>query len=80
MQAGDSNVIAVDRKTGKTVFSTNRSDLRVFAGSATPTGDMVYAATERGLVFGVKPVTTGGTTGELVQAAPVPVRVAAAQP
>lgn len=69
MQAGDSNVIAVDRKTGKIVFSTKRADLRVFAGSASSTADMVYAATEAGIVLGIKPVTTGGTTGQLVRGA-----------
>lgn len=68
LQSGDDNVLAVDRKTGKVVFSTRRGDLRVFAGSAAPGGDMVFASTEAGLVMGIKPVTTGGTTGQLVQA------------
>jgi hypothetical protein len=62
----DNRVLAVRRQGGAVAFKTERADLRHF--TAPPEADVVFGATDDGKVFGIKPVTSGGITGQLVSA------------
>lgn len=65
MRDQSNGVLAVERATGKVAFRTARGDLRHFAAGAAE-AEQVYAATDDGLILGIKPVFTGGITGQLV--------------
>jgi outer membrane protein assembly factor BamB len=66
-----STVNAVDKSTGQIKFSTQRTDLAVFAVNTTDS--VIYAATKTGELVAFRPVLTGAATGELVLV-PVSVR------
>ena len=57
-------VYGVDRKTGKVTFTSQRTDLSIFAQN-TKDGT-IYAATPAGEIIAAAPVLTSGKMGELV--------------
>ncbi|MDP9173403.1 MAG: PQQ-binding-like beta-propeller repeat protein [Planctomycetota bacterium] len=59
-------VLALDKQTGERKFETHRSDLVAFTTSNNPKDATIYAATKDGLVISIRPVTTPGTSGEVV--------------
>jgi outer membrane protein assembly factor BamB len=61
----DHRIAALDKATGEIKFTSERTDLTIFAAN-TKTG-VIYAATTDGLVLAVKPVTKAGTVGEMVR-------------
>lgn len=61
----DGTILAVEGKTGKAAFKTQRTDLAAFAQSPAGNG-MVYAGTRDGVILGIKPQKTGGTVGRVV--------------
>jgi outer membrane protein assembly factor BamB len=67
LRGGDGEVVAVDKATGKAAIKSQSDQLEFTAGR----GGMIYAATEEGVILGVKTVKTGGVVGKIVA---VPVR------
>jgi outer membrane protein assembly factor BamB len=61
----DRRIAALDKATGEQKFTSERTDLTVFAPN-TKSG-VIYAATADGLLLAVKPVTKPGSVGELVR-------------
>lgn len=61
---GKNTIVAVDKQTGEPKFTSKRKDLAFF-GTNTKDG-VVYAANERGELFGIVAVTKPGTMGEVV--------------
>src|SRR5262249_27579692 len=55
-------VLAVDRNTGETAFSTKKHKLVGFV--AKPKSSMIYTVTEKGLLVAFQPVQAPGTYGE----------------
>ncbi|WP_428940373.1 PQQ-binding-like beta-propeller repeat protein [Fontivita pretiosa] len=57
-------IVALDRASGRPAFHSRRNDLSVFAtNTSTP---MIYAATRRGSILGIRPVLKPGAVGEIV--------------
>lgn len=67
----DGVILALDKKTGETQFTSRRKDFAAYATNTAKDG-MIYAATRFGRVLGIKPVLQSGQVGELVWSAPPP--------
>jgi outer membrane protein assembly factor BamB len=62
VRSAEGNVAALDRKTGEPKFKSRRTDITVFAWPNTK-DSTIYAATPKGEVIAIKPVTTPGDHG-----------------
>ena len=62
----DKVILALDKKTGETQFTSRRNDLHAFATN--PADGTIYAASRGGRVLAIKPNLQVGAVGELVRA------------
>jgi outer membrane protein assembly factor BamB len=60
----DNVIMAVDKTSGETVFTSKRSDFTLFASNTE--SDMIYAANAYGNLMAIRPVLRPGTVGEIV--------------
>jgi outer membrane protein assembly factor BamB len=73
LRTADNVILAVDKATGKLAFRTQRTDLAFFAPATSARGETrLFAATVGGQILGIRPITTGGMTGQLVRAPEAP--------
>jgi outer membrane protein assembly factor BamB len=64
VRSKDNRIVALDLKTGQEAFRSARNDFDHFA---TNTADnIIFAATNGGDVYAIRPVLTGGEAGEMV--------------
>lgn len=78
MRTRDDRISAFDKQTGKQVFQSQRTDLNLYAQNPDKDG-LIFAATQDGKIYAVKPSIQGGGVGELVLAIPDAGSLAAAR-
>lgn len=65
VRSNDNHIVALDKKTGKPAFTSERNDLTAFAVNTKGDG-MIYVASDAGEIIAVKPVLQPGMVGEVV--------------
>lgn len=71
MRTRDNRISAFDKQSGKQVFQSQRTDLNLYAPNPGKDG-LIYAATQDGKIYAIKPSIQGGGVGEVVMGHPLP--------
>lgn len=64
----DNRIAGVDKQTGEPRFVSTRRDFTTFATNTVAGDNTIYAATQNGTVYAIRPVLKPGGMGELVMA------------
>jgi outer membrane protein assembly factor BamB len=64
LRGGDNAIMAVDKASGKILFTSKTKSYGVFANNLTDS--IIYASTPDGQVAAIRPVVEAGETGEIV--------------
>jgi outer membrane protein assembly factor BamB len=66
LRTDDNTILAVDKATGQSRFSSRHNDFLVFATNTSAKDTNIYAATPAGVVYSITPVLKPGTVGQWV--------------
>lgn len=66
LRNNQNQIMAVDKQSGQIRFTSKRNDFALYAVNNSDKDNSIYAATDRGQVFRVKPVLRAGSVGQIV--------------